>query len=387
MISSQSIIVVSDDPLVTRSVTSIIESSVEGGHQRRLNSLHEVSHELQQTEACTILVDIDGAPHETLNDMQALIGRFPLAHFLVIATEQRSEYILKAMQAGARDFLDKSSISTTLPDVMHRLTPAVSSNGQLTHMMITVLAAGGGCGATTFSINLAQELYLLNQEPTLVVDLDHSYGGASSALNLSAEFGIADVLTDGSRIDGHLIQSTAVTYADGWQMLLSPAGTPLDRARDMDFANLQRALASARHLYSYTITDASRLPSDVTAALVRSSSLTLVLFEANVANIRSTRRLLEFLKLANVDESRILPVVNRYRKAKVTIKMAKIKKALDREDVLILSNDFKGVNASINYAKTLADIAPRSPFRRDVQRLARSVARHHDINDLVKDMR
>lgn len=384
MIVNPMLIVVSDDPLVTRSVTSVLESSVDGGSHRRLNSLHEVSYELMQMEACTILVDIDAAPHKILDDMHSLIGQFPQARFLAIATEQISEYLLKAMKAGVRDFLVKSTLSTTLPSVLQHLAPAVVRNGQLGHIMITVLAAGGGCGATTFAINLAHELYQLRQEPTLLIDLVHSYGGASAALNLSSEYGIADVLTDASRIDGHLIQSTAVTYNNAWQMLVSPAATPPDRMREFNYENIQPVMACARQVYSYIISDASRLPGDVMSSVVRASSMTFLLFEANVANIRATRKLLDFCKLVGVDESRILPVVNRYRHAKTTIDLAKIKKALNRKELLTLSNDFKGVTASINYGKTLADCVPRSRFRRDVQRVAHSIAERSSLTNLVK---
>src|SRR6185312_6715325 len=96
---------------------------------------------------------------------------FPDTRFIVLSTAMGNELLLDAMKAGARHFLLKAAIVAELHDVLKRLSSdsAPSSTGAA----VTILSAGGGCGATTVAVNLAAELQLRGEaghaDPALVV--------------------------------------------------------------------------------------------------------------------------------------------------------------------------------------------------------------------------
>src|SRR6185436_8948194 len=115
------------------------------------------------------------------------------------------ELLLEAMQVGARHFLLKKSVPADLSNVLHRLCP--ESNVVAQGAAVTVLSAGGGCGATTVAVNLAAELQALDTDsrPALVADLDAHYGAVATYLGVDGEHGIYDLLTRAGALDGQLI--------------------------------------------------------------------------------------------------------------------------------------------------------------------------------------
>src|SRR4030095_9183139 len=59
------------------------------------------------------------------------------------------------------------------------------------------MPAGGGWGATTTAVNIANELHLLDSEASLVVDMDSAYGGGAGDLGLRGRDWIAGGLPPG----------------------------------------------------------------------------------------------------------------------------------------------------------------------------------------------
>ena len=144
-------------------------------------------------------MDIDHAPLERLSSLGPIIDRHHATRFVVIASERRDEWVQQAMHAGARDYIVKSAVTEVLAATLDRIVGTAGTNGVLERVVISVLSAGGGCGATTVAINLARELAVLRGAPALLVDLDAHYGSLAAYLGLSPEYGVADVLDDGSR--------------------------------------------------------------------------------------------------------------------------------------------------------------------------------------------
>ena len=341
---------------------------------RSLESVAELTVALEQNGAAAVVVDVDDRPQEMLEELEPLIERFAGMRVIVVASEQRQEWMIQAMQAGARHFLAKSAIATELSDVLKRLRPAESVGpGSDTRAVVSIMSAGGGCGATTLAVNLAEELGRLSKGSTLVVDLDCAWGGVTGYLDVTAKYGIADVLADARRIDADLIRSTAARYSDRLNVLASPAAISFQDADSLSYEHLSRALRSARQAYEYTIVDAPRLTTQGAVDLARSSDLTIMVLESNIEDIRIARRRLEELIERGVPRDRIVALVNRYHRRRTSVPWSEMKRSLDFVQIGRLCNDYARVAAGINYGKPLAEISPRSPFRRDVHELAKSI--------------
>jgi pilus assembly protein CpaE len=366
------LLTVTQDAQVVRDVAEAIGPS--GIPTETCASLDQLTRTLDQNKMSAVVVDIDGEPLEVLADLEPILDNFPLARTIVIASEQRHDWMLRAMQAGARHFLVKSAISKELLDVLQRLMP-VSPAGEraLRQGVVTILSAGGGCGATTLAVNLAGELHRVSDHRSLLVDLDYRYGGVAGYLGVKAPFGVANVLADHSCIDADLVRSTAARYSERLHVLVSPATVYLLRPEELQYEQMSRVLRSARQAYQYTVVDAPGVSIEVAADLARASELTVIVLELNVEDIRIARALLEALLTNGIAADRIVAIVNRYSRRRQMVPWGEAKRALKAVHVRRLSNDYAHAAASSNYGKPLAEVAPRSRLRREIQSLAKAI--------------
>lgn len=340
---------------------------------------------LNHTPAAAVLVDIDSKPTEMLTELESLTTRFDKTKFLVISRELRNEWVIQAMQAGARHFLLKSSIEEELPGVLDRLIPNGWVGRDVRGSLVSVLSAGGGTGATTLAVNLAYELYLASDKPSLLVDMDQCYGAVSSYLGLDGQYGIAEVLADSARLDQDLIKSTAVRYDDGLDVLVSPAAVDPYEPANLNFQHLPRMLNVSRSMYDYCVIDASRIPIDASTVLADASTVTLVVFQLNVMHLKVVKSIIAALVQRGVSPDAIVPVANRYRKRRSMLSLDEAQRALGEIGIGTLSNDYRNAIASVNYGQPLAEHAPRSSLRREIRSLAASVQQAHKNRSRVKE--
>jgi len=331
--------------------------------------LRELGAHLQDSPAVVAIVDIDPQPLDALARLEPLTRRFKDTRFIVVCNEFKNEYLLEAMQVGARHCLPRSSIASDLPAVLRRSLqdrPGAAASGR----MVTVLSARGGCGATTIAINFAEEARLASGEPALLVDLDRHYGSMGAYLGLSAKYGLRDLVSHKAHIDDHLVRSSAAHFSEGLHVLLGPASIEPTVNVELPLERVDQALAACRRAYPLTVVDAPRLPIELAADLALASQLTLVVFELSVVDIRGARALLVALNDRRVAPSSILAVANRFRKRNPMLSLEDAEKALVGWSVVPVSNDYLNALKSINLVQPLSQTAPRSDLRRDIQALA-----------------
>ncbi len=314
------------------------------------------------------IVDIDPNPTEVLAELEAMISANPNLCTIVVSENITQELILAAMQAGARHFLQKGTVHEELSGVMGRLLTH-SGAKRKTGSIITVFSASGGCGATTVALNVANELRLKASKPVLVIDLDRCYGAASAFLDIKSDYGIDDVLTYEGKIDKHLIQSSSCSYKDDFHVLLSAAGTAKKSTRDIDPECLKDVLQACRQGYAHTVIDAPRMDEQTVKVLTELSDFTIVVFQLTLKDLKFARSIITMFKDLGLSEDKIIPLANRFKKRGALIDIDDSKRALGTGNIRSIRSDWRSAMNCLNNGKTLADIAPRSPMRKDFQKL------------------
>ena len=185
---------------------------------------------------------------------------------------------------------------------------------------------------------------------------------------------MADLLDTRGTIDAQLVRSTASAHLDDLHVLASPASLDRPGVGVERFDKLESVLAVCREAYAHTVVDAPRAARDVAARLVTASDLTLIVFQLSVIDVRSTRAILRALTDRGAPAERILPVANRWVKRSRMLSLEDAREALGGVEVAQIVNDFENVMRSINYGQPLSVVAPRSPVRSDLARLAQRAA-------------
>lgn len=361
---SPDLLLMTTDPQLASTVSSALQGN---GHVLAPGAVPDsakLTGRLEREAVPIVLVDLDPQPRQVLSDIERLSVRFPAVRFVALSNAIDNQLLLDAMQAGIRHVLAKPSLTRDLGGVLSRLAIR-SSGGQL----FTILSASGGCGATTLAINLSFELGAQQpDQPALLIDLDVTYGAASPYLGLEPHYSIDHVLTHEGQIDASLIGSVTTTHSPKLHLLASPASTNSLRTPAFQWDHLEAALLAARQAYRHVVVDAPHLPLELAGRLARASARTLLLFQLTVKDVHVARAMLNALSQLQIPSERIIPVAMRYARRQM-VSLEDATKALGNVSIVPVRNDYDSAIHAMNFGQPLAEAAPRSALRRDIQGL------------------
>ena len=371
--------------LVTKedNTANIVKSALNQSEHINLSSIckevSELRSYLTNTKVQAVVVDIDLDPSRVLYDLGEILHSYPDIYVVVVCSSFHKELVLQAMQAGARNFLEKNNITAELSEVLQHL--AKNSKRKKTGLgsVISIFSASGGCGATTVTVNLASELRLLSSQLVLAIDLDNCYGAVSIYLGIKSQYGIADVMNRKGLIDKHLIQSSAYSYMEDFHVLASPASMDSPRTNSLEYENLPSVLEACRQLYGYTVIDAPRMPERTMTNLASLSDIILIVFQLTVKDVHFARSMVLSLTKSGIASKKIMPLANRFKKRGPLVRLEDSKKALVLSSCQVIRRDWRNAMKSVNHGQPLVQVARGSGLRSDYRKLAAKI-RAYQLN-------
>ena len=344
------------------------------------NDLDELKTRLENPLIPFVIVDYESHLNGILGDIENISSQFSQTRFVMLTDEISSDLVMKSMQSGIRHVQSKKAMEDELGDILERLLPPLKNKNENQGLAFTLLSAGGGCGATTLTVNLANELQLASEQSVLLVDMDYHYGAVGTYLDLHGQYGISDVLTHTGHIDANLIDTTAVKYSDKLHALISPASIHFQETRPIPNTHIKPILDACKQGYGYTLIDAPRIPMDIAASLSESSVGTLIVFQACVKDIRIAKSIITSLNNRGIGLEKIHPVLNRYKKRGEMVSIQEAQNALGGLKVTSMANDYSSAVKGINLGKPLSKSAPRSALRKDLQLLVKRITEKQSLS-------
>ena len=372
MREQSNVLLMSPEPGVVSAVTAAMQTNGHALLPGTVRNPRELLALLGRLVVPIVLVDLDPHPRQTLAELERIIARFPTSRFVALTDDSDGELLLEAMQAGVRRIVTKPTMSAELAGALDRLMAGVTAEGGRQGTLMTILSASGGCGATTIAVNLAEELAAQQGAPSLLMDLDCSYGSLSTYLGLKPVYAVDHILNYAGPIDANLIGSTATKHSDHLHVLASPVSINFSKPERLEFNRLEQALLAARLAYRGVVVDAPRASMEVAAALAGGSTQTFLIFQLTVKDIRVASQMLQSISERGVSLGNVLPVANRCARRQ-DISLEDAAKALGNVAVGNVRNDYVAALQGLNFGKTLAEASPRSVLRRDVQALLAKV--------------
>ncbi len=370
--SKSNILLMTKDKAVVDTLSVAVDKSPHMVLTAACKEVSELMGYLAKVAPEAILVDIDPDPLRILNDIGMITTMYPEMRIVVLCSSIENELILNAMQSGARYFICKKSIIPELNKIFKQIVPNGAKNKIKSGVIIPVISASGGCGATTVTINLANELRLASSEKVLTIDLDSYYGTVSSYLGISAEYGISDVLAHSESIDEHLVRSCTYDYTKDFHVLINRNSIELSELAVPQYENIIPILEVCKKAYKYTIIDAPRLTGDIIKDLASVSKVILIVFQLTVKDMKFARSLITSIQ-SQVPSTKIILLANRFKKRNSLIRLEDGKRVLGLDCLYHVRSNWNKITSCINSGKTLADVAPKSGIRQDFQKLTANI--------------
>ncbi len=294
---------------------------------------------------------------------------------LVVGDQHNAEIMRKAMQAGARDFLNfpinQVELHKTLKQISREKQQAqLIDSGHLT----AVINAKGGSGASMLACNLAYLMQTNSHQHTILMDLDMQFGSLAEYLNLKPENGIADALKVVDELDETALTAYLIKHKSGLQVLGSTTNT-IRMPNQTPEEQINRLLKMVLKNCNQLVVDLPRMIDRTSIAVLQNASRIVVVVQQDLINVRDAIHMMHILRneLAILDDQ-IVVAVNRFDK-KAAVSVKDIEESLKVRHLVTIPNDYRTSIESLNKGEPISVIAKRSALSRSLNHLQADLIR------------
>ena len=248
-------------------------------------------------------------------------------------------------------------------------TPGAKPLGRL----IGVVGAKGGVGASTIAHNLAWSLASITEMSTIIADLDIAFGTAALNYNQDPPQGVADAVFDPERVDATLVDRVLSKCGERLSLLAAPA--TLDRVADFSETSFDTLLDALRAAAPWTVLDIPHIWSGWARRTLVAADETVVVANPDLANLRNTKNLIDFLKGARPHDHPprlVLNAVGMMKRPEIAI--AEFAKTMEIVQAAVIPHDAKLFGSAANNGQMIAEIEPKGKAAHTFVDLASAVA-------------
>lgn len=345
-----------------------------------------------ETEPDVVLMDINMPDMDGIAATEAIRAKLPWTQIVILSVQSDSNYMRRAMLAGARDFLTKP------PDI-DELTAAIRRAGQMALVekakefpagagrtgaalgssvgfpsfqigkIITVYSPKGGTGVTTVAANLAVALH--NEEtPVAVVDANLQYGDLSFFFNEQGKNNITDLASREDSLDEEILAGVMIKHHDSGINILAAPPRP-ENAESVSGEEFGKVIRFLTQIYSYVIVDASTMLTDITLASLDASDLIVLLTTQDIPAVKNVRLFLDLVDALGIERERILMTMNRFDKRR-SITPERISENFKQEFAAVIPLEEKLVVPAMDRGVPFMLQTKTHPVARGVLKLAQS---------------
>jgi pilus assembly protein CpaE len=290
------------------------------------------------------LVDVRQDRH-VLALVPQLKRRYPSVGVAVVAPSLDPALMLEAMRAGVNEVLAEPVTLEAVRAAIDRLVAPAMPQGPV-GLMVAIVGAKGGVGATTIAVNLAEAL-ARGAGDALLIDLHVTSGDAGVLLGVEPRFTVLEALENTHRLDAAFLRGLLTRTASRLELLGSSSRVVQGT---IDPQRVRTLLSFASSFSKNVVLDVPRQDYGLLESL-ESAGTILVVVNQELPTVRNAVPLVQRLQQRYGD--RVGVVVNRAdRDSEITLD--DVKKAVRVPLRHVLPNDYRHAMTAANKGQPLA---------------------------------
>lgn len=326
---------------------------------------------LDQVPAEILLIHLDPNPAGIMDVVAPLIEQRKEQIASIAMTEDRdAELVMRAMRAGMREFLWKPFPPEQLENVIDRVvsTDPAAQKARIGRL-ISVVATGGGVGATTTATNLAVEIAQLDNwsgrtggKPRVaIVDMDFRLGQVAMQLDVQPGYSIAELCDTPEQIDRQMIERAMCKHPTGVHILARP--NDFETAETISAGQCAGALSALQEHYDFVIADLPARFDPSARRVFDMADVYLLVLQLTVPAVRAADRILIQLETTGFATNRVRLMCNRHGRESGCLEKSDVEATLKRKIDFVIPDDWKTSSGAVNMGAPLLNHAAKSRLR------------------------
>ncbi|HJT34872.1 MAG TPA: AAA family ATPase [Pirellulales bacterium] len=328
-----------------------------------------------QTHPDIGIVALDHDPDKALDLVAKLNETSPECSILVVSASSDGKLILRAMRAGAKEFLNAPVRLQDLLDSLDRIADRRFGRGEAKARgtsVIAVAGATGGVGATSLAVNLGCALAQDQKNTVALVDLDLCLGDADVFLDTIPDYTLVDVAQNVTRLDFALLKRSLTKHSSG--LFLLPRPVQMEDMALVSADDLQRVIGLLKATFTHLVIDLSKSYTALDMVALQMANHILLVTQLDLPCLRNVVRLM--MSFGNMKEAadKVKIIVNRVGLDTGNISLKKAQDTIGREIFWQLPNDYRTMVEVRNNGVPLIEQAPKAAITQAILGLAESLA-------------
>ena len=341
-----SAVITSSDPEFRSTITTLLRSS--GLSIGLIDEKHAGG-----TWPDLAVVDIRSGTSTSIDAIERLRAAWPTTAIFAVAAAAEPDQILRAMRAGANEYLAWSigepgtslggSFQTALKRTVERSRP--SKDSARSGVTLSFFGAKGGAGTTTLAVNTAIDIARFSKRPTLIIDLHQFVGEVALFLGVRPRFTLIDALDNLHRLDQEFLGELVVKHKSGLDILAG--GDHIDRPGVQDASAVEQLLQQLGRSYDFIVVDAGSVTGAVADVAVFSAETIYLVANPDIASVRNAHRMVDRFEQLGAGKERVRVLLNRVSDQN-QIGPKQIESTLGHSLHMMFPSDYGVVSAAMN---------------------------------------
>jgi len=276
-----------------------------------------------------VLTDVNMPLMDGIQFTEQLTQEFPTCPVIIMSVQGERDYLRRAVQAGAREFLIKpfshdelvakiravhsleQSKGAGLAATLEPQTPADPAAVARTRPgeVFMIFSGKGGTGKSVIAANLAVALAQATSARVALVDLDLQFGDVGVMLNLDHSRSMTDVVDSSDAIPAELLEQVLATGPVGIRVLLAPMAPELADLVTPD--TVRNVLHELRRTHDFVIVDTACQLGESNLHVVEMAAKILIVTALTIPAVKDAKMTLRVLESLDVEPDSVMLVVNR----------------------------------------------------------------------------
>ncbi len=280
-----------------------------------------------------VLMDVNMPVVDGIQATETLAQEVPGSPVIIMSVQGERDYLRRAMQSGAREFLIKPFSGDELIASIRRVYqleqkkesflqktggPATAAapqvDGQAARrgeqgQVFFFYSGKGGVGKSLIAANLAVSMANETKAKVALVDLDLQFGDVGVLLNLDHSQGITDLIENIDHMDQDFIREIMVDGPFGIKVLLTPISPELADLVTVD--HIRRIFGELRKMFDYIIVDSSCHLGEINLEVLDHSDKVVVVTSLSIPAIKNTKLALKIFDSLSIPPDRVVLLLNK----------------------------------------------------------------------------
>lgn len=344
----------------------------------------------KQLQPAVILMDINMPDMDGIAATEAILAQLPYVQIIMMSVQGETDYLRRAMLAGAREFLPKPISGDELCNAIRHVhrrykeqydrlsnfnsdPRRISEPGQPQQQgqIFAVFSPKGGVGTSVIAANLAVALRQLTNKKVALVDGNLSKGASGVIMNLTSNKTVVDIANRISELDRELLNDVLQTHTSQVKVLLS---SPDPQTGDkVQAEHLKTILELMRREFDYIVVDTESSYHDRALLVLDSADRIVTLMTLEMTCIRNIGQFLEVAKLLEYPKEKLILVLNK-ADSRLGIRVENVEGTIQHKVGLQIANAAYEMAFSINQGVPLVIEKRTHQTSKDIFALASMLA-------------